>query len=208
MKKIIFILSIIFSATALGQNSPCVWKDGNYRYYVKLVTNTIPDANFNKTEFINRINSNSNLSNSDLNFLDNAIISASQAFPSSQNTNLQKTIIIVANNDTMENFLLNFPQSVELVENVCEEELASKKFNSTTEIKIYPNPSNEEFFIELNENENFNSLEVFNLSGQLLFSQEIKNLTSLSILNELNKGVYFLKFISEKNSVIKRIIKN
>jgi hypothetical protein len=67
-----------------------------------------------------------------------------------------------------------------------------KKITQTeNNMTIYPNPSNGTFTIEMKENPNNSSIEIYNLLGKKVYSQVIH--TSKIILNlNLHSGVYFL----------------
>ena len=69
-------------------------------------------------------------------------------------------------------------------------------------IKIYPNPTNNIINIEgLNKNEN-NTIQIFDVQGKLVITKTIKEKGTIDLL-ELNKGVYVIKV----GEAVKRIIK-
>ena len=72
-------------------------------------------------------------------------------------------------------------------------------------IKLHPNPVSETLQISSNEIQ-LSSIEILSLQGKVL-TTEIDNLQEIN-LSHLSSGVYFIKLISEENSVIKKIIKN
>jgi endonuclease I/chitodextrinase len=74
-----------------------------------------------------------------------------------------------------------------------------------SEVKIYPNPSEGNFFIT-NSNKAF-SIEIYNLLGQKVFQRNNVDGQTMSITN-LNKGVYLIKIIDDSKSVSKKIIIN
>lgn len=63
-------------------------------------------------------------------------------------------------------------------------------------MNVYPNPNNGQFTIKSDVNEK-GTLELFNLSGQLVYTQEIDNLTEKTIdVKNLTPGVYTLTITS------------
>ena len=63
-------------------------------------------------------------------------------------------------------------------------------------MNVYPNPNNGQFTIKSDVNEK-GTLELFNLSGQLVYTQEIDNLTEKTIeVKNLAPGVYTLTITS------------
>lgn len=69
--------------------------------------------------------------------------------------------------------------------------------------KVYPNPIKNEIMI--NSNLNFDSFEIYNISGKLLINKKVVR-QSIN-LTELNSGIYILKLISFDKATIKKIIK-
>ena len=208
MKNFTLYLTILISFVSLAQNGPCSWTDGNYRYYVRLAINDIPDSNFDKSHFIDHIDLNYNLSTSELNFLNNSIIEVAQAFPSSQNANLQKTVSVVSNNNTMESYLSNYLQSIDSVNYYCEEELNSVSFNDNKKIKVFPNPISDNLYINLENNSEIEYFQIYDLSGKLIYKRNINKEKLISLeTNILNNGIYILKLSSPNYSRTKKIIK-
>ena len=72
-------------------------------------------------------------------------------------------------------------------------------------LDISPNPSNGIFNCSLNREYGlFISIALFNISGkQVYYSEDFKSTLDLSYMPS---GMYFVKFISEKNSITKKII--
>jgi len=90
--------------------------------------------------------------------------------------------------------------STEIIENLS---VASEEFS--TQIQLYPNPVNEVMFIQNNSAKNIESMEVFSISGQLLFSRN--NSAELN-MSQLNTGIYFVKLTMEEGiSVTKKVVK-
>lgn len=72
-------------------------------------------------------------------------------------------------------------------------------------VSVYPNPTTDFIYFKVNSKAKLSEVEVFDLSGKLIFTQRVNNETI--DLQKLSKGTYFLRF---KNSTIKpiKIIKN
>jgi PKD repeat protein len=74
---------------------------------------------------------------------------------------------------------------------------------------VYPNPSIGTFHIQLPENNNYKSAQLFNQFGQVIYEREInKDLTNFDIkLDEkLSKGIYYLKVEGLQLSTTKKLI--
>ena len=74
-------------------------------------------------------------------------------------------------------------------------------------ISVYPNPCNEQLFIELDEYQN-SVCEIFNLQGQLLQITQLLTFKNMLQLNSLKNGVYLVQVKSPKGMIVKKIIKN
>jgi hypothetical protein len=75
------------------------------------------------------------------------------------------------------------------------------------EMLIYPNPANTQFTIEIQLTEKENTLIIYNLTGQELLKDQLKdNKTQIDISN-LTKGVYFIKLVTNKTVNVRMIIK-
>lgn len=78
------------------------------------------------------------------------------------------------------------------------------------EIEVYPNPGNGIATIDLSNSEIKEGLiSVSNISGQVVYSNQIKIGTDKLVvnLNDLESGVYFIKIESESTVVVKRYVK-
>jgi len=72
---------------------------------------------------------------------------------------------------------------------------------------IYPNPNNGSFTISMEDynGDNYN-MQVTDVSGKLVYSEELNSSQSNINLNELNKGMYFVSVSDGTNQVVKRIV--
>ncbi len=71
-------------------------------------------------------------------------------------------------------------------------------------INIYPNPSNGIFNINLENTDN--TIEIYNINGQLILSQKANDSNTTIDLSSQAKGVYFVKITSEQNVYNNKII--
>ena len=80
--------------------------------------------------------------------------------------------------------------------------------NEIAQVKIYPNPSNGSFIVEMEEVEGFVALSVLDVAGREVYTQTIAgNGTLKQALNlNLNAGSYFLKTVSGNQNQITRIV--
>ncbi|MFA6924529.1 MAG: T9SS type A sorting domain-containing protein [Bacteroidales bacterium] len=83
------------------------------------------------------------------------------------------------------------------------EDINSMGINS----KIYPNPASTQITIELPKKEEQSIITIYNLNGEELIKQQIKNNKTDVDISELQSGVYFIKIVNNKNVEIKKIIK-
>lgn len=66
--------------------------------------------------------------------------------------------------------------------------------------KIYPNPSNGNFTVEMKENAQNSKMEIYNLMGQNVFNQSI-NASKTTINSSLKSGIYVVKVVDGNNNV-------
>ena len=71
---------------------------------------------------------------------------------------------------------------------------------------IYPNPVNDKLFVEANEN--INSLEIYNLAGSLVYSQnDGSNKVEIRTV-DLPDGIYFIRLTTASCSEVRRFVKD
>ncbi|MRX68731.1 Por secretion system C-terminal sorting domain-containing protein [Flavobacterium resistens] len=94
--------------------------------------------------------------------------------------------------------------------------LASKKalpvedeeiVESSDEILIYPNPSDGNFNVGLNDFSTPYSIEILSFSGQKVFEKLDTTASSVSI-SHLSKGIYVVKIVKDSRTIIKKIVIN
>ncbi len=77
---------------------------------------------------------------------------------------------------------------------------------SENQIKVYPNPAQESFFLEVNNP--VGTYTLFSAQGQVCKKAKVSQLKTEISIEDLSKGIYFLKYINENNSQsVKRIIR-
>jgi type IX secretion system substrate protein len=83
-----------------------------------------------------------------------------------------------------------------------------EKVGSFTDVQIYPNPTNNQFTVEIDGNHSSSvQLVLMDISGKVM--QQLTTTTNKTVLNlqELPRGVYFLEVLSNSQKVTKKIIK-
>lgn len=82
--------------------------------------------------------------------------------------------------------------------------VSSQNFSETNDIIIYPNPNNGEFEIKTKSNQSI-TLEVYDMSGCVIYlEKEIVGSKKIS-LNNISKGIYFVKIYNQNNTFYKKI---
>ena len=76
-------------------------------------------------------------------------------------------------------------------------------------VKVYPVPSSDKVFIDLNGNSNFIQLQVMDITGRTVLSQSIKNKTEQIDIQHLEQGIYVLRLTDESGTQVStsRIVK-
>ncbi|MCB0380703.1 MAG: T9SS type A sorting domain-containing protein [Flavobacteriales bacterium] len=72
-------------------------------------------------------------------------------------------------------------------------------------LKIYPNPSSDKFFIEL-ENPTPTSIRLFDINGKEIYSTTINQVTSTIDVSSFKRGLYLVKLIDEKGTTKSQLI--
>ncbi|HPG72896.1 MAG TPA: T9SS type A sorting domain-containing protein, partial [Bacteroidales bacterium] len=78
--------------------------------------------------------------------------------------------------------------------------------NNLNDIILYPNPANNECYIIFPENQESECIEVYNLTGVLVFRCKIENKKQTLNISQLKSGLYIIT--DEKRSFIKKLIIN
>lgn len=76
--------------------------------------------------------------------------------------------------------------------------------------QFFPNPANETVTFNLGTGNNYNNLQVYNVSGQLIFQNNVLGQNQFQLnVSEWNNGVYFIHLHSDhKDNTIKRLVIN
>jgi hypothetical protein len=72
-------------------------------------------------------------------------------------------------------------------------------------VSVSPNPSNGKFEVKSEKSE-VNGLEVYNVYGKKLYAEQFFYPKSIILNLELSDGIYFVRVISDKGTVIKKIV--
>ncbi|EJL64761.1 T9SS type A sorting domain-containing protein, partial [Flavobacterium sp. CF136] len=84
--------------------------------------------------------------------------------------------------------------------------LVTNDFEVSSGLKIYPNPAENNATIELNDFDNV-SLQVFDITGKMLFNQSLNSAINTVNIEELQAGTYLFKISSAKGIATSRVIK-
>lgn len=77
----------------------------------------------------------------------------------------------------------------------------------SNKIKIYPNPSSDNFKIMLPKEEEF-QLEIVDIHGKVMLNKSINSIDNEIVLKDFKKGVYFVKLQNLQSSQIFKFVKN
>jgi hypothetical protein len=92
---------------------------------------------------------------------------------------------------------------------ITEPQKDNKDFSHEMQVKIYPNPNNGRFLIDLINFENKATVSVYNLLGTQYYHTEFEKTTYNEInLSTIRKGIYFVKINSSHKQFVKKIIVN
>ncbi len=206
MRPIILYLVLIAANFSLSQ-TPCQWSDGNYRMYVSLVTTDYPNATFDKTDFMQRLQNDSNATQSQINFLDNEILEVEAAFPSSRQDLLLRTVVVTGISTGIKPVLEQLPLFSDNQEYVCEGQLSINILSLDESITFSSNPATANSEIIFSKQIENLSLSVFNLNGQVIMSKDLtdKNYIEIGSLN-LKSGLHIFYFQTEDESATRRVL--
>lgn len=76
-------------------------------------------------------------------------------------------------------------------------------------IQVYPLPTNNWIIISLNEAQIINSISIYNIGGNLVYSSEDMNTSEVKVsLDNLSNGIYFIRALTEDEIYSTKIIKH
>jgi sugar lactone lactonase YvrE len=99
-------------------------------------------------------------------------------------------------------FADNGNNRIRKVTNVSQSDIST--FNITNQIKIYPNPAQNNFTVEVSTSEK-QILNIVDVTGKLVLTQTIQGKTTIDVSN-LNAGVYNVSITSGTGTVNKRLV--
>ncbi len=79
--------------------------------------------------------------------------------------------------------------------------------NQLVKFDIYPNPAHKSFVIELNDEAEFDSqIKIFDMSGKIVYRNELKNKKTFIRFNNLPSSIYIIEIVSGKNIARKKLL--
>jgi hypothetical protein len=88
---------------------------------------------------------------------------------------------------------------------VIQEGVGIKPEKTSNQLRIYPNPTKDKLSIESNSND-IQSINIVNLIGQSLYTAVISGNATIDV-SSFPKGVYFLRLNTNKETVVKKFVK-
>ncbi len=102
------------------------------------------------------------------------------------------TIIVTAEDgETIITYTVSFSVSTNIQE--------TNSFN----VELFPNPAKNSFTIKASET--INTVQIFNISGQLLLNKSVESYQSNIIISDLSSGIYFVKIQMDNNVTTKKL---
>lgn len=80
------------------------------------------------------------------------------------------------------------------------------ELQSDNVLKVYPNPAKDKLFLNTTGNLDNSVVKVYDIKGQLIYSEKMKSNDSEINVSGWNRGMYLLKFHSDNYFVIKKLI--
>ena len=105
--------------------------------------------------------------------------------------------------------------AVEITENGCTDTSSCYAYTITaiddlansSEIKLYPNPNNGNFFINMNSHSiDETTVEILNINGQVIYSKNYFGLDKILVDEALETGLYFVRVTQKQTSSSFKII--
>ncbi len=186
----------------------CLFTDGYYYNFTAIVTDVLPPINFDKSDFIEHLEINSDITLQEVDFLNLVIEDVYLAFPSSQQDHLRKAVFIKTNFDLLFRDLENYTESLQFAQLNCyEAELSLNEYNIKEYIKIIPNPIDRNSYLLIEHEIKFRNLEIIDINGKLIHSKNIKDQSIIYLSQfDLVSGLYFLKLNGADQSIVKKVI--
>jgi len=120
--------------------------------------------------------------------------------------NNSNTDIFITNNDTNCQIYYYIDDiCVSIDSSTCDIQTDIVRHKLYNKINIYPNPTKNTVFIELNKNINA-KIEIYNLSGELMLEKHINTKKETINLTNFNSGIYFIKLLTRKEVLTKKLV--
>lgn len=106
--------------------------------------------------------------------------------------------------DTIQNYIQ--PRLIKILEDVDPVSVRDKSADQP-DVSVFPNPAVNDVTIMAKGSGNINRVEIFNVSGKLIYSRDRVESPVLNITtNTFTKGMYLVKITAENTSVVKRLM--
>jgi hypothetical protein len=79
-------------------------------------------------------------------------------------------------------------------------------FTNSNQIKIYPNPANNELLISLSKNCNNSQILIMNVLGETIKNISTTNTETKINISEIENGVYFVKVNTNGSSFLQKLV--
>jgi bacillolysin len=76
--------------------------------------------------------------------------------------------------------------------------------NNEVQIKVFPNPANDQFFIDANTTDKLN-VSLFDVSGKKVLSENVNDKSNINVYN-LQEGVYTVRIKTSGSIINKKLI--
>jgi hypothetical protein len=76
-----------------------------------------------------------------------------------------------------------------------------------SKLSVYPNPATDKITIETSPTPTKSQLSILNLTGQELISQQVSGRKTVTVINSLPSGVYFVRVTNDRTVTVGKIIK-
>lgn len=119
-------------------------------------------------------------------------------------TSLQEADMVMSKADIY--FDYNSPIITNEAVTVFEATMSIEENIKNIDLKVYPNPTTDYF--NLASDSKIQSIEMYDASGRLILKSFVNGFETRQDVNQLNKGMYFLKIKTENGEVTGKIIKN
>jgi len=107
------------------------------------------------------------------------------------------------------NLSTNFHGLMDVWLNVFEYQYASIDEFNTSQLHVYPNPSNGQFYINVNGMDGIAEMNIYSISGQIIYSEQIdctKLINKPMDISAFSKGIYFIRLVNKNASHTEKII--